>query len=226
MQKFAVKLDAAKLEAMRQARAAHEKKMAEMARMTDAQLERIRRDFEEKNPHVVKMMQQAADQLTKMQDGPFGNMFGEAEKSRRFLDGLVPGDRERDMVAEMSRLVRSINTPLPPRLVQDVRPIPLHQANPAEHFRLKLSDEIADFELTLDSTQEVGIRISDGTFWLDEIVTQPPQHVVFMALTEAGERVRIFKHHTQANVLLIALRKLHPEQEARRIGFRFGEQVD
>ncbi len=226
MQEFAIRLDSAKLEATRQAMAAHRERMNEAPRLTGSRIETIRRELEAIDPQAAKILRDADEQFASLKKGPLASMFEDVENQHRFLDGVVPGDRENRLLAQVNKLARSLDRPFsgPHYDMGPIAiPIPLHRANPAEHFRLKLSDEIANFEATLDAEEEVGIRLSDGTFWLSEIVTQPPEHVVFIATTDAGERVRIFKHHTQANVMLLALKKAHPEQEARRIGFRFGE---
>lgn len=86
-----------------------------------------------------------------------------------------------------------------------------------------LIKQINDFDESLNSGQEVGVRlVSFGqsiTFHVSNIGYFNPSLIVFLGLTEEGKPIQLIQHVSQISFLLMALPKLNPEKPKKRIGF-------
>ncbi|MBD2247559.1 DUF6173 family protein [Nostoc sp. FACHB-888] len=86
-----------------------------------------------------------------------------------------------------------------------------------------LIKQINDFDESLDSDQEVGVRLvyfgQSITFHVSNIGYFNPSLIVFLGLTEEGKPIQLIQHVSQISFLLMALPKLNPEKPKKRIGF-------
>lgn len=99
----------------------------------------------------------------------------------------------------------------------------IQRANLASQFAKHLLSQMNRFDKELDADHEVGVRlVSFGqsiTFHVSDLSYYNPSLIVFIGLTEDGNRVELVQNTSQINFLLIALPKLQPEQPKRKIGF-------
>lgn len=99
----------------------------------------------------------------------------------------------------------------------------IQRANLASQFAKHLLSRMNRFDENLDADHEVGVRlVSFGqsiTFHVSDLSYYNPSLIVFIGLTEDGNRVELVQNTSQISFLLIALPKLQPEQPKRKIGF-------
>lgn len=99
----------------------------------------------------------------------------------------------------------------------------IQRANLASQFAEHLLSRMNRFDENLDADHEVGVRlVSFGqsiTFHVSDLSYYNPSLIVFIGLTEDGNRVELVQNTSQISFLLIALPKLQPEQPKRKIGF-------
>lgn len=82
---------------------------------------------------------------------------------------------------------------------------------------------IRNFEQTLDGEHEVAMGFAGGdagVIRIEGLGYFDPDIVTFYGTDSAGARTQAIQHVSQLNVLLRAMPKPAPQQEARRIGFR------
>ncbi len=88
----------------------------------------------------------------------------------------------------------------------------------AEYAYDALLGEIKRFSGQLPDDMELGIVSNGGGLIIHiEKLYQSGQMVVFIGSDGEGRQARLIQHYTQANVQMIAVKKL--DAEARRIGF-------
>ena len=96
--------------------------------------------------------------------------------------------------------------------------------SPAESTYQRLLKYIGQFEMQLDHDQEIGGRFvsfgDDTHFHIADVGYWNPDIITFDGVDPAGNPMKLIQHVSQLNVLLVSARKLQPEAEPRRIGFR------
>lgn len=101
----------------------------------------------------------------------------------------------------------------------------LAQAN-ASNFYRQLQEQIQEFEARLDPDKDVGLRLvafgglPEIRIHLSEVGYADPAMITFRGDTENGDPVQLIQHVSQANVLLIALKRPEPQLPRRKIGFQ------
>lgn len=99
----------------------------------------------------------------------------------------------------------------------------IQRANLASQFAKHLLSQMNRFDQNLDADHEVGVKlVSFGqsiTFHVSALSYYNPSLIIFIGLTEDGNRVELVQNTSQISFLLIALPKLQPEQPKRKIGF-------
>jgi len=97
------------------------------------------------------------------------------------------------------------------------------EANYASEFHRRLVKRIADFDASLDSQHEVGIRlVSFGQtviFHLEDLGYWNPSLITFSGKTDAGDPVELIQHVSQISILLMKLPRKDVSTPKRRIGF-------
>lgn len=76
---------------------------------------------------------------------------------------------------------------------------------------LNFIERIIDFEKDLDDVHEIGACLifsaSDVTFYIHDVSSYAPDMISFSGSTKNGEKLKLFQHISQLNVLLVALEK-------------------
>ncbi|WP_255257199.1 DUF6173 family protein [Bacillus thuringiensis] len=100
--------------------------------------------------------------------------------------------------------------------------------NLASEFYSRLVEMINDFDETLDLEHEVGMRlVSYGQtvqFHIEDLGYYNPSLIRFYGRMEDGSRVELIQHVSQISFLLIAVKRLNPEEPKRSIGFSNSEE--
>ncbi|WP_240528033.1 DUF6173 family protein [Bacillus thuringiensis] len=100
--------------------------------------------------------------------------------------------------------------------------------NLASEFYSRLVEMINDFDETLDLEHEVGMRlVSYGQtvqFHIEDLGYYNPSLIRFYGRMENGSRVELIQHVSQISFLLIAVKRLNPEEPKRSIGFSNSEE--
>lgn len=100
--------------------------------------------------------------------------------------------------------------------------LPEAAESPACSAHARLLSAIADFEDGLDDAHEVALGLAgseagilriEGIGWID------PDILTFDGTDDDGIRMRMVQHVSQLNVTLVALPRVDPAGEPRRIGF-------
>ena len=93
----------------------------------------------------------------------------------------------------------------------------------ASVFYEQIVEEINAFDSTLDEAHEVGIKlVSFGesiTFHIDDIGFQNPYLIYFYGYLEDGSPIQLVQHVSQISFVMIKMKRTHPEQPKRPIGF-------
>jgi hypothetical protein len=104
----------------------------------------------------------------------------------------------------------NIETFLPPRLPSQ-----------AESMLKSLTNQILEFERTIDDSQEVGLRLvgapDQSRIHIERVECEGGGLLVFVGRNENGREIRLLQHVSQVSVLLTALPKI--AEKAHRIGF-------
>lgn len=115
---------------------------------------------------------------------------------------------------QLAKLARNSH----PAVLRDIA-----EANLASEFFEQLVKRIKDFDVSLDETHEVGVRlVSYGqtlVFHLEQIGYSNPSLIIFRGSTDNGELVEVIQHVTQISILLMRLPLREPEKPKQRIGF-------
>lgn len=92
--------------------------------------------------------------------------------------------------------------------------------NPARYIQERIAALIADFEDTVGPDFEIGISLPGATgdaIHLRSISSSNPDLILFKGVDLDGRPAQIIQHHSQTNLVLVALPKR--EQTPYRIGF-------
>jgi hypothetical protein len=106
---------------------------------------------------------------------------------------------------------------------------PLDQKSPAQWAYERLILYIRNFESRLDARQEVAVCFTGsmaGVTRIEGLGYFDPDIVTFYGQDETGVRTQLIQHVSQMNVTLRAVPLSDPENTARRIGFRLGDDWD
>ncbi len=99
----------------------------------------------------------------------------------------------------------------------------------AEWTYRRLVTYIVQFERNLDAEHEIaGRMVSFGSaiqFHIVDVGYWNPDIITFDGVDPAGNPMKLIQHVSQLNVLLVSARKLEPEAEPRRIGFRLEKEA-
>ncbi len=101
--------------------------------------------------------------------------------------------------------------------------------SPARWAYERLILYIRNFEAQLDAQHEVAMGFTGGDAGVIRIEGMgyfDPDIVTFYGSDPAGVRTQLIQHVTQLNVMLRALPKEADVPEARRIGFRLGQEIE
>lgn len=97
------------------------------------------------------------------------------------------------------------------------------EANYASEFHQQLQKWISDFDASLDSEHQVGVRIvsfgPNVTIRLQALGYSNPSLVIFSGWLDTGEPVELIQHVSQISVLLIKMRRIDPAKPKQPIGF-------
>ncbi|HLX53350.1 MAG TPA: DUF6173 family protein [Aquella sp.] len=92
----------------------------------------------------------------------------------------------------------------------------------------RLIEYIRKFEEDLDESQEIGARLvsfgGNCVFHITSLDFRGQEMIIFNGIDDKGQKVQLFQHVTQLNVLLVAVKKIG-DNPARRIGFHKEEQI-
>ena len=106
---------------------------------------------------------------------------------------------------------------------------PVKNKSPAEWAHERLILYIQQFERMLDADHEVamGFAGSDaGVLRIEGLGFFDPDIVTFYGADEQGGRMQLIQHVSQLSVVLRAMPKPAPQQEARRIGFALARELE
>ena len=95
--------------------------------------------------------------------------------------------------------------------------------SPAEWMYDRLILYIRNFEQQLDATHEIAMGFAGGeagVLRIEGFGFFNPDVVTFYGRDEDGAKTQLIQHVTQVSVILRAVRKIEPNEPARRIGFR------
>lgn len=95
--------------------------------------------------------------------------------------------------------------------------------SPAEWMYDRLILYIRNFEQQLDATHEIAMGFAGGeagVLRIEGLGFFNPDVVTFYGRDEQGAKTQLIQHVTQVSVILRAVRKIEPNEPARRIGFR------
>jgi hypothetical protein len=103
-----------------------------------------------------------------------------------------------------------------------------HRVNPASWMYERLVRSIAQFEEALDDTQEIGARLvtfgNQEVIRIENVGSWGPDLMIFYGKNSQRQPVQLLQHHSQVNVLLVAVPK--EGLEARRVGFALISKLD
>lgn len=115
-------------------------------------------------------------------------------------------------------------------LPKSVAKKPIDQKSPAEWAYERLILYLKNFEEQLDKDHEVAMGFtgsSAGILRIEGVGYFDPDILAFYGSDEAGTKMQLIQHVSQLNVMLRAIPKATPPEEpARRIGFRFVQDLD
>jgi len=97
-------------------------------------------------------------------------------------------------------------------------------ANTAAEFHKRLIRHVVEFDKSLDESEEVGVRlVSFGQalqFHVRDIGYTDPSMITFRGVTEDGQHpVQLIQHVTQISFLLMAMKRLNPDEPKQEMGF-------
>lgn len=109
--------------------------------------------------------------------------------------------------------------PLPQALARR----PISEKSAAEWAYERVILYIRNFEEQLDSAHEVAMGFAGGdagVLQIEGVGFFDPDIVTFYGRDDEGQKTQLIQHVSQLNVVLRAIRKMQPEEPARRIGFQ------
>jgi Family of unknown function (DUF6173) len=100
--------------------------------------------------------------------------------------------------------------------------IPTNQ-NLASEFYTRLVEMINEFDSELDQEHEVGMRlVSFGQtvqFHVEDLGYYDPSLIRFYGRTDDNNMIELIQHVSQISFLLMAVKRLNPEEPKKKIGF-------
>lgn len=106
---------------------------------------------------------------------------------------------------------------------------PVGKKSPAEWAYERLLLYLKNFEEQLDKNHEVAMGFTGstaGVLRIEGVGYFDPDIITFYGTDGDGDKMQLIQHVTQLNVVLRAVSKITPPEEpARRIGFRFTEDL-
>lgn len=101
-------------------------------------------------------------------------------------------------------------------------------AEMAEGYYERLVEMINDFDEKLDDEHEVGMKLVNFgqtvQFHVINIGYYNPGLIVFIGKTEDGNDIELIQHISQISFLLMAVKRLNPEEPKKKIGFFESEE--
>ncbi|KON71243.1 hypothetical protein AKG34_13430 [Peribacillus butanolivorans] len=95
--------------------------------------------------------------------------------------------------------------------------------NHASEFYERLVEMINNFDDDLDNAHEVGMRlVSFGQtiqFHVEDLGYYNPSLIRFYGKTDDGSAIELIQHVSQISFLLMAVKRLNPDEPKRKIGF-------
>ena len=92
----------------------------------------------------------------------------------------------------------------------------------ADYACEKIIERINEFEANLPDDMQAGgkfITFGNEAFAIDSVTYQNPNILIFSGTTAEGETVQLIQHTSQLNLLLLAVKRNHPEEPRRKIGY-------
>ena len=92
----------------------------------------------------------------------------------------------------------------------------------ADYACEKIIERINEFEANLADDMQAGgkfITFGNEAFAIDSVTYQNPNILIFSGTTAEGETVQLIQHTSQLNLLLLAVKRNHPEEPRRKIGY-------
>lgn len=124
------------------------------------------------------------------------------------LEFNVPQQKEPNTANLQFKVMEAVNTPA---------------ENLASEFYLRLVKMIEEFDVALDHTQAVGVKlVSFGqamTFHVTHLGYSDPSLIIFGGVMNDGSPVQLIQHVSQINFLLTTIKRLNPEEPKKPIGF-------
>lgn len=111
----------------------------------------------------------------------------------------------------------------------DIKPIEISTEIPtnpnlASEFSKRLVEMINEFDEDLDEEHEVGIKLVSFdqtiTFSVTGLGYYDPSLIRFFGQMEDGSDVELIQHVSQISFLLMAVKRINPEEPKRPIGFK------
>jgi hypothetical protein len=103
-------------------------------------------------------------------------------------------------------------------------------SNHADQFCQRLIETINEFDKRLDQEHEVGMKlVTFGQaikFHVHAIGYTNPSLIRFYGVLEDGSPVELIQHVSQISFLLMAVKRLNPEEPKKQIGFTKENQKD
>lgn len=98
----------------------------------------------------------------------------------------------------------------------------------ASEFCNQLVELINQFDSELDDEHEVAMRLvsfgQEIAFHVDGLGYYDPSLIVFLGRLSDGEPVELIQHVAQISFLLMAVKRLNPDEPKRKIGFIAGDK--
>lgn len=93
----------------------------------------------------------------------------------------------------------------------------------ASGYYERLLEMIKDFDADLDEDHEVGMKLvtfgQTVQFHVENLGYYNPGLIRFFGFTETGEDIELIQHISQISFLLMAVKRLNPEEPKKPIGF-------
>jgi hypothetical protein len=161
---------------------------------------------EEMEKAMRNIAKEEIEQLAK----PFQELQKQLQKS---FEPLLKALQERLKLPEfaISRTPELVELKIPP------------DPNLASEYYKRLVTWINEFDKSLDQEHEVGVRLVNFgqavTFHLSDMGFWDPSLISLKGFTESGEPVELIQHITQISILLMKVKRQHPNKPKRPIGF-------
>ena len=123
----------------------------------------------------------------------------------------------------MDNFMHSINNlSFPPIEPIEIEPMEIRDYRLADRKYEILKEQIEEFQEGLSTDVDVCVQLASfGTsvlMYVSDIGYQNPDILYFYGIVN-GQEAQLIQHMSQLNFLLMAVKKEHPEDEPKRIGF-------